>query len=1825
MITAPNANTYSLNLQTPGLDPALLLYVNQASQTNLDLAFPNGSFTITADDYVENVSANGNINGDNYPNAPHVSNYGQAQVINPALDFTLRWDAFTSGSSSDVIQLVVNDANGYLVYQTAIAPGELTPRLDGTATAVTIPGYTLPPGQTFQATLTFQKITDTNSVNDSGGVPLIGYLAETKFPIATLTSAGLFPVAATGAKEYSISAAFDGTNYLSAILGNGGEIEAQLIAPSGLPAAPIMDTGHTGSAPLVAFDGNNYLMVWSSSDVVSTIRGQANKGNVAAAGSTVATGTNGTTGAPFIYGELISPCGSVGNISTLASGSSLQVRGLTIATNGCNLNYFIVYEDSSSGTNTVIYGEVVNTSGIQTSDPITIASGRNQKLPSVASDGTNFFVVWQSKETNTVEKWDVLGCFVNYRGTPGAPFIISQTNSPSYNPITVTFGLTNYVVAWSRDTGRGYPNPSFWDLSGRIVNPDGTFGGKEFALSTAAGDQVLPFSAFDGTTFLVDWLDVNSFTAPNNNAQIKGKFVTQAGGSSPEFALFQSFRGKIPVVAPLLFDGSRYFMEASYSSLAGLTNSFADSDVYATFLNVTVPAIITKPQNQFVAIGDTLSLSSVVSGQPPLQFQWAFNGTNIAGATDTSLRITNASAVNAGSYTITAQNLSGMAISGPGVITVLAKPLITAQPAGSSSAPIGQPYAFSVTATGGLPLQYQWRLNGTSIQGATDSTYTVAEVEFSNNGFYSVAVQNPVGAVNSTRAALLANGPSIAGNLADNFPGGTLDTDASGSGSGSNVGATSQPGEPIHGGHVGGSSVWFTWQAPADGIATFSTLGSSFDTLMAVYVGDSVTNLTRLVGDDDSAGFFASLVSFNATNGSTYHIAIDGRAGAQGNIVLTWSLSQVVADVPVITQSPSNQTATVGQQVTFTVVAQAPSALTYQWNFNDVPLDSATNSSLIFPSATTNLAGQYSVTVTSGSGQQRTSPEASLEINSSASTAPSEDKFADVLSGGPTLAAYKPHYTRNPKGQLVPVSAGALGTQLMNNFGATKEDGEPNHAGITGGSSRWFSLEALDTGTMVVDTIGSDFDTVLAVYTGTNLLTLKSIASDDNSAPDGIRSQVSFTTVAGTTYLVAVDGVNGVQGHIVLNWRLGNLPVFTQALTNQLVKSGTNLTLTVNATNNPASVPIYYQWQFNGVNIPGANGPSLPINNFQTGNSGSYRALASNYVGVTSTTGFLASGAPIVTVTAPANNFYTTGPTNLHISASSAGLDLTNLTFYQGTTKIGTRTNQPYSLIWSNAAAGVYSITARAYDKIGQIGTSAVVKVVIDTVKPTVTITAPVKGNRSTNPNVNVIGTVADNNGVASIICTFNGGAPQTVALTTNKWTNAVVCNPGTNVIVVQSVDLAGNLSVPATNSFFYVVSNAFTLVINGNGTVTKNFTGNMLELGRGYQLTAKPLNGFNVFSNWTGYVPASNNLVLNFIMSPGLVINANFVTNPFIPITGTYNGLYYETNQVKLTSAGMFTFTLASNGVFSGKLLSTNTTSLAISGQFDASGNALLSVPRTKQSNLVVNIQLDITNYSDIVSGSLTDPGWSAVMDGDRAVTNATAAGVSGSYTIDIPGVAGTNGPGGDSFATVVVKTNGTVTMTASLADGVTTAPISESTGIAKSGRWPFFASLYSGKGFMIGWNNLTNQGYPTVGDGGINWIKATNSPVSKFYPAGFTNDTETAGSIFFVTNKTRFMDVGDSAIVVLSGGNLPAPITNEFTWDTNNVTKLLTNNYPGTDKITLTITPAAGQFSGTFMHPTTKASVKISGALFQQQNIGAGFFPGTNQTGKVFISGSN
>jgi hypothetical protein len=99
-----------------------------------------------------------------------------------------------------------------------------------------------------------------------------------------------------------------------------------------------------------------------------------------------------------------------------------------------------------------------------------------------------------------------------------------------------------------------------------------------------------------------------------------------------------------------------------------------------------------------------------------------------------------------------------------------------------------------------------------------------------------------------------------------------------------NTGATKEPGEPNHGGNAGGHSLWWGWTAPVAGEVTVTTAGSDFDTLLAVYTGNTLASLTTI--DSQDRGQTNERITFHAAAGAAYNIALDGFDGKTGNAVV---------------------------------------------------------------------------------------------------------------------------------------------------------------------------------------------------------------------------------------------------------------------------------------------------------------------------------------------------------------------------------------------------------------------------------------------------------------------------------------------------------------------------------------------------------------------------------------------------------------------------------------------------------------------------------------------------------------------------------------------------------------------------------------------------------------------------------------------------------------------------------------------------------------------------------------------------------------------------
>jgi hypothetical protein len=204
-------------------------------------------------------------------------------------------------------------------------------------------------------------------------------------------------------------------------------------------------------------------------------------------------------------------------------------------------------------------------------------------------------------------------------------------------------------------------------------------------------------------------------------------------------------------------------------------------------------------------------------------------------------------------------------------------------------------------------------------------------------------------------------------------------------------------------------------------------------------------------------------------------------------------------------------------------------------------------------------------------------------------------------------------------GGVILVSMGSIVSQTFDTTGYRSGLRETNHCGIIGGASAWLKFQPTQSGTVLVDTIGSAFDTVLAVYRDTNILILQTnlsaarVECDNDSAPDHIRSLLTFHATGGTYYLAVVDGVNGATGPAVVHWQLGNAPTIISTTSNITQRAGSVVILNAGVTSTVSSVK--YQWRLNGTNLLSATSSTLILSNLTPAQAGNYTVVASNFAG----------------------------------------------------------------------------------------------------------------------------------------------------------------------------------------------------------------------------------------------------------------------------------------------------------------------------------------------------------------------------------------------------------------------------------------------------------------------------------------------------------------------------------------------------------------------------------------------------------------------------------
>lgn len=468
---------------------------------------------------------------------------------------------------------------------------------------------------------------------------------------------------------------------------------------------------------------------------------------------------------------------------------------------------------------------------------------------------------------------------------------------------------------------------------------------------------------------------------------------------------------------------------------------------------------------------------------------------------------------------------------------------------GDAVVAVGANISLTVEATGSPAPTYQWALNGEPIPGAVGPTLTLQNVQPGDCGSYSAFIQNGNQTIQSDPAAISVNIASLP--FADRIASRGVIHGSSGVGRGNNQNATSELLEPWGLLNPVQHSVWLSWTAPQSGTVTFSTVGSGFDTVLG---GFTVVKLPLLPAlylpvtiDDESGGYHTSEITFNVTSGTEYAIGVGSDDDSGGNIVLSWQFN-AGQSAPLILLQPISQTVNYGGTASLAVSVQSLLPVLFQWFKNDVAIPGANAATLSVANVSEAQVGIYHCQL-SVLGLTLFSSDAEIQINTEGLKAGARNKLSDAklvgIRGSGSLSAMS---KKTLHAFDISGSAGYSGSQVFQSSPG-KDPGEPNACGVVGGSSYWLSYTAPANGVLTLNTDGSSFDTVMAVYidNGSNqgYSSLVSVACDNNSGSNGLTSKVMFNVTGNQVYYIQIDGVNGAYGTVHLNYSLNAAPTIS--------------------------------------------------------------------------------------------------------------------------------------------------------------------------------------------------------------------------------------------------------------------------------------------------------------------------------------------------------------------------------------------------------------------------------------------------------------------------------------------------------------------------------------------------------------------------------------------------------------------------------------------------------------------------------------------------------
>jgi uncharacterized delta-60 repeat protein len=594
--------------------------------------------------------------------------------------------------------------------------------------------------------------------------------------------------------------------------------------------------------------------------------------------------------------------------------------------------------------------------------------------------------------------------------------------------------------------------------------------------------------------------------------------------------------------------------------------------------------ITVQPASRRSLLGTTGVLQATVIGTAPIAYQWLKDGTNVPGATSAALTIPGLQGGHAGSYSLLVSNAWGGLASAEATLSVLKVAnddfanafTLSGLPASGvadntgATDEVGEPFSNSTSYSNSVWWKWTAPVTGTVTVDTTDgliygdipfyqrrpfaSVYVGESVEqltpiplsgdtFGYNRFSAVAA--------TTYRIQVVSGPGPFAVVLwpppvnDHFTNRLSISGAAAYVTGHNLGATREDNEPNHAGAAAGNSVWWTWRAPASGTVTLDTTGSSIDTALAVYRGDSLNNLALVASNRYSMRFEyggKSRISFPAAANVDYQIAVDAVTGGSrraGSIVLALRSGRAAANDAFVDRYfiPDGTSTVMGSNVGATGeagdFALGGAGRTVWWTWI-----APSNGNVTVDTSGSGFATRAGVFTGDSLDSliPMVSPAATVRFIAVAGTAYqiAVDGTIDGESGNIVLSVTYDRLLNDHFTDRTTVT-GSVFTVTGRNEAATADPGEPTHDGWDPHKSLWWSWTAPSSGFVTLD-VSADFDAIVAVYT--DAATLAGLQNWSSGSFTGGSGEIQFFVDAGVRYAIALDGIQGASGTARLTWRL---------------------------------------------------------------------------------------------------------------------------------------------------------------------------------------------------------------------------------------------------------------------------------------------------------------------------------------------------------------------------------------------------------------------------------------------------------------------------------------------------------------------------------------------------------------------------------------------------------------------------------------------------------------------------------------------------------------